>query len=177
MIAKTLSRLGIEVWKDIPEYEDLYQVSNLGNVKSLDRIDSGGRKLKGKVLKTFIRSTTYFAVTLSKNNKSKLINTHQLVAYAFLNHKSCGYKLVVNHIDINPKNNKLYNLELITQRKNANKKHIKSSSNYVGVTWRKSTCKWLAQIHINGKYKYLGLFTDEKEAAQAYQKELNKMKL
>ena len=51
MIAKTLSRLGIEVWKDIPEYEGLYQVSNLGNVKSLDRVSSNGRKLKVKVLK------------------------------------------------------------------------------------------------------------------------------
>ena len=36
MIAKTLSRLGIEVWKDIPEYEGFYQVSNLGNVRSLN---------------------------------------------------------------------------------------------------------------------------------------------
>ena len=176
MIAKTLSRLGIEVWKDIPEYEGFYQVSNLGNVKSLDRIGSDGRNLKGKVLKTFIRSKTYSAVTLSKNNKSKLINTHQLVAYAFLNHKSCGYKLVVNHIDINPKNNNLYNLEVITQRENANKKHIKSSSKYVGVSWHKNRNKWQSHIRINDKSKHLGLFTDEKEAAQAYQNELNKIK-
>ena len=51
MIAKTLSRLGIEVWKDIPEYEGFYQVSNLANVRSLDRIDERGRKLKGKIIR------------------------------------------------------------------------------------------------------------------------------
>ncbi len=177
MIAKTLSRLGIEVWKDIPEYEGFYQVSNLGNVKSLDRISSYGRKLKGKVLKAFVRNTTYFAVNLCKNNKSKLINIHQLVAIAFLNHKPCGLKLVVNHIDVNPKNNNLYNLEVITQRENANKKHVKSSSKYVGVSWHKNKNKWQSHIRINDKSKHLGLFTDEKEAAQAYQNELNKIKL
>ncbi len=177
MIAKTLSRLGIEVWKDIPEYEGFYQVSNLGNVRSLDRINSYGRKLKGKVLKAAIRNTAYFAVCLCKNNKCNLINIHQLVAIAFLNHKPCGFKLVVNHINTNPKNNNLYNLEVITQRKNSNKKHINSSSNYVGVHWNKNVKKWHSSITINGKLKYLGLFTDEKEAAQAYQNELNKIKL
>jgi len=177
MIAKLKSRLGIEVWKDIPEYEGLYQASNLGNIKSLDRINSRGQKLKGKVLKASICSPIYLGVCLYKDNKKKTITVHKLVAYAFLNHKPCGYKLVVNHIDVNPKNNKLYNLELITQRKNANKKHIKSSSNYVGVYWEKNAKKWRSSITINGKLKHLGYFTDEKEAAQVYQNELNKIKL
>lgn len=177
MIAKTLSRFGIEVWKDIPEYEGLYQVSNLGNVRGLDRLDSWGRKLKGKVLKEAITSPKYFGVGLSKNGKSKTITVHSLVAYAFLNHKPCGFKLVVNHIDTNPENNKLYNLEVITQRENSNLKHIKSSSKYVGVCWNKKIKKWQSNIVINGKLKYLGLFTDELEAAQAYQNELNKIKL
>ena len=71
MIAKTLSRLGIEVWKDIPEYEGFYQVSNLGNVRSLDRVCSRGRKLKGKVLKDALCGSGYFAVELNKNGKAK----------------------------------------------------------------------------------------------------------
>jgi len=177
MIAKTLSRLGIEVWKDIPEYEGLYQVSNLGNVKSLDRVSSKGRKVKGKVLKGAICGSPYFRVGLYKDNKMKLKNIHQLVAIAFLKHTPCGHKLVVNHIDINPKNNNLYNLEVITQRENSNKKHIKSSSKYVGVCWDKNRQKWKSAITIDGKTKYLGVFTDEKEAAQVYQNELNKIKL
>ena len=177
MIAKTLSRLGIEVWKDIPEYEGLYQVSNLGNVKSLDRIDDRGRKLKGKVLKGAICGSPYFRVNLYKDNKIKLKKIHQLVAIAFLKHTPCGHKLVVNHIDINPKNNNLYNLEVITHRKNSNRKHIKSSSKYVGVCWDKKRNKWRSNIAINGRKKHLGYFTDEKEASQVYQNELNKIKL
>tara|TARA_R110002074_G_scaffold32337_1_gene90475 strand:+ start:140 stop:673 length:534 start_codon:yes stop_codon:yes gene_type:complete len=177
MIAKLKSRLGIEVWKDIPEYEGLYQVSNLGNVRSLDRVSSKGRKVKGKVLKGAICGSPYFRVNLYKDNKIKLKNIHQLVAIAFLKHTPCGHKLVVNHIDINPKNNNLYNLEVITQRENCNKKHIKSSSKYIGVYWENSSNKWRSSIRINGKAKHLGLFTDEKEAAQAYQNELNKIKL
>lgn len=176
MTAKTLSRFGIEVWKDIPEYEGLYQVSNLGNVRSLDRVCSRGRKLKGKVLKAAFCSAGYFGVALSKNGKGKTITIHKLVAYAFLNHKPCGYKLVVNHIDINRENNNLYNLEIITQRENTNQKHIKSSSKYTGVYWNKSTKKWRSNIRINGRKKHLGYFTDEKEAAQSYQNELNKIK-
>ena len=176
MIAKTLSRLGIEVWKDIPEYEGFYQVSNLGNVRSLDRVCSRGRKLKGKVLKDALCGSGYFAVELNKNGKAKVITVHKLVAYAFLNHKPSGYKLVVNHIDINRENNNLYNLEIITQRENTNQKHIKSSSKYTGVSWDKKGKKWRSYILINGRKKHLGFFTDEKEAAQAYQNELNKLK-
>lgn len=177
MIAKTLSRLGIEVWKDIPEYEGLYQVSNLGNVRGLDRINIIGRKLKGRVLKAAICSPKYLGVSLSRDGKAKTITVHKLVAYAFLNHKSCGYKLVVNHIDTNPKNNNVTNLEIVTTRENSNQKHIKSSSKYVGVSWQKNRKKWQSHIRIDGKLKYLGLFADEKEAAQAYQNELNKIKL
>jgi len=177
MIAKTLSRLGIEVWKDIPEYEGFYQVSNLGNVRSLDRICSRGRKIKGKVLKAAFCSRGYFGVDLSKNGKGKTITIHKLVAYAFLNHKPCRHKLVVNHIDINRENNNLYNLEIITSRENTNRKHIKSSSKYTGVSWNKRVKKWRSNITINGRKKHLGYFTDEKEAAQAYQNELNKIKL
>ena len=176
MISSLLSRIGVEVWRDIPNYEGFYQVSNLGNVKSLDRIDIRGRKLKGKLLKYSLATNGYFVVELNKNGKAKTITIHKLVSYAFLNHKPCGYKLVVNHIDINRQNNNLYNLEITTSRENTNRKHIKSSSKYVGVSWNKKNRKWMSNIVINGKKKYLGLFTDEKEAAQAYQKELTKIK-
>jgi len=176
MIASLLSRINIEVWKDIPEFEGLYQVSNLGNVRSLQRVDSRGRKLKGRLLKAALCSPTYIGVNLSKNGKSKTITVHKLVAYAFLNHKPCGYELVVNHIDTNPTNNNLNNLEVTTQRKNTNRKHINSSSKYVGVCWHKKSKKWQAAIRINNKQKFLGLFENEKEASQAYINELNKIK-
>lgn len=176
MIAKTLSRLGIEVWKDIPEYEGLYQVSNLGNVRSLDRVDSLGRKVKEKVLKTPVNSRGYARVNLFLDKKPKVSKVHSLVARAFLNHKPCGMKIIVDHIDNNSLNNNLYNLQLITQRENCSKDK-KGTSKYTGVSWSKYRNSWVAHIKINGVQKNLGKFTDEKEAAQAYQNELNKIKL
>ena len=176
MIAKKLSRLGVEVWKDIPEYEGLYQVSNLGNVRSLDRVSSIGRKLKGKTLKNGLCGSGYCVVSLFKNGKSKTKTIHKLVSIAFLNHTPCGFELVVNHIDRNRVNNNLYNLEIITQRENSNKKHIKSSSKYTGVSWNKKSKKWESRIVINRRKKNLGSFTDEKEAAKVYQNKLNKIK-
>ncbi|MDB4397739.1 NUMOD4 domain-containing protein, partial [Akkermansiaceae bacterium] len=67
MIAKTLSRIGVEVWKDIPEYEDLYQVSNLGNVRSLNF----NKTKKVKLLKKSLNSNGRYRVGLSKNGKSQ----------------------------------------------------------------------------------------------------------
>ena len=170
MIAKTLSRLGIEVWKDIPEYEGLYQVSNLGNVKSL-------KYNKVRLMKMPLDSYGRAGITLRLNNKQKWSRIHILVAKAFLKHKPCGHKIVVDHIDNNPLNNKLYNLQLITQRENTSKDKKGFTSKYTGVSFYKKTGKWICHIKIDGKVKHLGYFTDEKEAAQVYQNELNKIKL
>ena len=97
---------------------------------------------------------------------------HQLVAESFLNHKRCGMKLVVNHIDFDKTNNKLDNLEIVTTRENTNQKHLKSYSNFTGVSWNKRANKWIASIKINNKNKYLGYYSNELEASKAYQKEL-----
>ena len=72
----------------------------------------------------------------------------------------------------NKTNNKLDNLEIVTQRENSNQKHLKSSSKYIGVSWSKSRNKWVALIYLNGKHKNLGRFNDELEASKAYQKAL-----
>lgn len=166
-----------EIWKDIPEYEGFYQVSNLGRVKSVKRkikIRAGVYvTLKELFLKPSVDGGGYYQVILNKKSKRKTIKVHKLVSMAFLNHKPCGYKLVVNHIDFNKLNNRLDNLEIVTQRENANLKHIKSTSKYVGVCWNKFRNKWVSYIKINGKLKYLGLFKCELQAHQAYQKALN----
>jgi len=172
MIAKTLSRLGIEVWKDIPEFEGLYQASNLGNIRSLNYKKTG----KSNVLKTPVNSRGRKICTLYFNGKKNSFYTYVLVAYSFLNHKPKTSKLVIDHIDNNKENDKLFNLQIITVRENTSKDR-KGISKHIGVTWHKATNKWMAQIQINGNKKYLGVFTDEKEAAQAYQNELNKIKL
>jgi hypothetical protein len=123
----------MELWKKIEGFED-YQVSNLGNVKSF-------KFGKEKFLKQS-KTNGYFHVSCFKDGKQKKFNIHQLVAIAFLKHKPCGMNLVVNHKDFNKENNNVDNLELVTQRENANHKHIKSSSQYCGVTWWKERKKW-----------------------------------
>jgi hypothetical protein len=157
-----------EVWKDIKNYEGLYQVSNLGRVKSL----KCGRE---KIMKDVDNGAGYYRLSLTKDGEQKPNSVHVLVAEAFLNHTSRGHKLVVNHIDFDRTNNNVDNLEIVTQRENANQKHMKSTSKYVGVTWNKPSKKWLARIRINGKLKHLGCFTDELEASLAYQEELKKV--
>jgi len=150
----------LEIWKTIPNFE-YYQVSNLGRVKSL-------KFGKERILKAGIDHGGYSLVILSLNGKTKSITLHKLVAMAFLNHNPCGMKLVINHINFNRLDNSLSNLEIISQRENCNKKHLKSSSKYTGVFWNKLRNKWITRIQINGKNKHLGYFTNEEDASEAY---------
>ena len=165
----------MEEFRDIKDYEGRYQVSNLGRVKSLARKSFTGKLLTEKILKPSLDRGGYFYIGLNKNGKPKTKRVHQLVAMAFLDHTPCGYKLIVNHKNFIRHDNRAENLELDTQRNNTNQKHIKSSSEYVGVNWSKSKEKWMASIYINGKSKYLGYFTCELEASKAYQKALNEI--
>lgn len=106
----------MEEWRDIPGYEGLYQVSNLGRVKSLFRyrVSKGGcycpvvEKIKAQKL----TKDGYFETTLCKNKQLKSIRVHRLVAQAFIPNPN-NYS-VINHIDENPKNNKVENLEWCT---------------------------------------------------------------
>ena len=166
MIAKLLSRVGIEVWKTIPNFES-YQVSNLGNVRSL-------KYGKERILKKPIGGGGYLQVSIYINKKYSKRTINQLMAIAFLNHKPSGHKMVVDHIDTNKLNNKLYNLQVITNRENLSKDR-KGTSKYTGVFLAKGRDKWRAAININGKRKHLGCFFNEKEASQAYQNELKNL--
>jgi hypothetical protein len=165
-----------EIWKDVPGYEGIYQVSDMGNVKSLSReVLRNGKYpiiIKEKILKPVLNSNGYLILGLSKNGFIKKITVHTLVAMVFLNHKPDGtHKIVVDHINNNKLDNRLVNLQLISQRENSSKDKKGGTSKYVGV--RSSAInKWRAEITINGKLKYLGTFTDEYEAHLAYQKAL-----
>lgn len=107
-----------EIWKDIRDYEGIYQVSNLGRVKSFDIKDKLGRIRKGRVLKGCKNTKGYLLVNLYKNNMGcgKLI--HRLVAQAFIPNPE--NKPQVNHIDENKTNNMVSNLEWSTSKENNN---------------------------------------------------------
>tara|TARA_R110002167_G_scaffold104947_2_gene270235 strand:+ start:83 stop:598 length:516 start_codon:yes stop_codon:yes gene_type:complete len=171
MINILLSRIGVEVWKNIPGFKN-YQVSNLGNVKSLNYRKTG----KTKLLIKYYNNRFRYSVNLYKQGKTySNRNIAVLVAQAFLKHKPNGHKIVVDHINNIPTNDKLYNLQLITQRENLTKDK-KGTSKYVGVCWDKSCNRWKSWIYLNGKKKYLGRFKSQKKASQAYQNALKNIK-
>ena len=101
-------------WKDIPGYEGLYQVSNLGEIKSLNYRNTG----KEKIIKPRKNKGGYLRVVLCKNGKQKDFLVHRLVAVAFIpNHNNYNQ---VNHKDENPSNNNVNNLEWCTSKYNSN---------------------------------------------------------
>ena len=107
----------IEIWKEIPNYEG-YQVSNLGRVKSLERIDALGHRLKEKILKPQINSSGYYRIQLHKQSIRKFYMVHRLVWEAFNGQIPEGYE--INHLDERPVNNALSNLSLVTHKENIN---------------------------------------------------------
>ena len=104
-----------EIWKDVVGYEGLYQVSNLGRVKSLERLDKNNHPVKEKILKQACDGVGkgYLYVNLGRMGRGKI---HRLVAEAFI--PNPYNKPEVNHIDGNTKNNRVDNLEWVTHQEN-----------------------------------------------------------
>lgn len=105
-----------EIWKNVNEYEELYQVSNLGNVKRIRFINFRSNYLKNKLLKPIKHKNGYLVVGLTKNGKTKIKAIHRLVAQTFIDNPK--NKKYVNHIDGNKQNNKVDNLEWCTPSEN-----------------------------------------------------------
>src|SRR5699024_1219013 len=113
----------IEIWKDIPDYEEYYQVSNMGRVRSKDRyiyLKQNGDNIlkKGRILKTNKVSFDYLQVSLYKDKKRRSFYVSNLVMLAFVGEKPKGYE--VNHINENKDDNRLDNLEYLTSKENNN---------------------------------------------------------
>lgn len=101
-----------EIWKDIKDYEGLYQVSNLGKIRSLDRYRYNGISYyiqKGKILKLQDDKNGYKVINLYKDKKVKNFKVHRIVAQAFIPNPE--NKEQINHIDGNKNNNQITNLE------------------------------------------------------------------
>lgn len=156
----------MEIWRDIKGYEGIFYISNLGNCKRKFTYSDG--RVKYKKLKGYIAVRGYRCYVIRANGLKKTRTVHQLVAEAFLNHEPCGYKLVVDHIDNNPLNNRLDNLQVITHRENTSKDKTGGTSRYIGVSFDSKRNKYIAQCYHNGKNIYLGSFKTEIEASKVY---------
>lgn len=124
----------MEIWKDIKDYEGLYQISNLGNVRSIPRkvkqFNNGVEietLYKGKILKPH-KCGKYLSVHLSKNGNAKWKTIHRLVAQAFIEKvNGCN---IVNHLDNNTHNNMATNLEWTTYKGNMQHSTKQNSMHY-----------------------------------------------
>lgn len=106
----------LEVWKGIPDYEDHYQVSNIGRVRSI-------KKNNPRLLKPTDNGNGYLYFTMSIKSKLKKISVHRAVCLAF--YGVPDEKMVCNHKNHNTKDNKVENLEWVTQKENLLWNHIK----------------------------------------------------
>ena len=156
-----------EILLDIPGYEGIYQVSNLGYITN-----------GAKALKTYRINSGYECLKLQKNGVIKSVLLHRVVAELFCSNPDG--KPEVNHIDGNKSNCSASNLEWVTPSEN--KKHalatglkiynlpskgkkIGKLSKYFNVTWDKTREKWVGCVRVNKKNHFAKRFNSEEEAA------------
>lgn len=119
-----------EIWKHINGYEQFYMISNLGRVKSIAYVHEigrdQGRKRKiiqrEKILKPWNNGNGYLVVSLNDGNKRKNRYVHRLVAEHFIDNPNNAP--VINHIDYDKNNNRVDNLEWVTQKENTHHSSI-----------------------------------------------------
>jgi len=166
-----------EIWKDVPGWEGLYIVSNIGNVKGLERKVWNGVGFFDLMPKTFSHYPDrrgYIKAQFTRNFTTRTYGIHQLVAMAFLGHDPEGC-MVVDHINGVPYDNRVENLRIVSHRFNVCVGYRKTDTTrkhqYMGIS-QASSGRWVARITINRKTKHIGTFDTDKEAGEAYQKAL-----
>lgn len=164
----------MEQWRDVCGYEGIYQVSDLGRVKSLNR-PSNARNgkikiIKGRILNQRQTPSGYVRVSLCKNGLAKDHYIHRIVAESFIGPSD----LAVDHINSVKTDNMLSNPRYVSNRENSTYHFLKqnTTSKHIGVCFNKKEKKWESAITIRGKKKFLGLFKNENDAADAYQNAL-----
>jgi hypothetical protein len=168
----------MEIFKDIKGYEGCYQISNLGNIKSLEKTWKSGKKLirykPDTILKPSKNRGGYLIVALNNNGFRKSYSVHRLVCYTFL-HES---NLLIDHINGIKDDNRIINLRYCTSRENqsfSNVKRNNETSKFTGVGYVKKTNLWRSRIFVNKKSIFLGTYKTEIEAINAYKQKLNNL--
>lgn len=156
------------IWAPVAGFEEAYEVSACGMVRSLDRIVETERRkaqrLNGRNLKPGVASTGYFSVALCKDGVRRSYNVHELVAAAFIGKRPARFD--IDHINGDRKDNRVENLRYVPHRVNArNITKVNAKSGALGVYWNAG--KWAAQIVLAGKKHCLGRFETVEAASEA----------
>ena len=166
----------IEEWRPVVNYNGVYEISNLGILRSLDRdaaYSNTIRRYKGTIIKPSLGTYGYLICSICNNGISSTRQIHQLVAEAFLGHIPDGDMLVVDHINGDKLDNRAVNLRIVTTRENTStcfrKNKGKYTSRYVGVNWHKGHEKWQSRITYSQKSYNLGFYDSELDASNSYQ--------
>lgn len=115
-----------EIWKPIPDYEGLYEISDFGNIKSLKRY----RVPKDKIIKPYADTSGHMQVSLYKDGIERKIYVHKMVAFVYMGHVTDGTTtLVIDHIDEDKTNNRRDNFQIISHRENLQKHYTLNKKN------------------------------------------------
>jgi hypothetical protein len=164
-----------EIWKDIPNYEGIYQVSNFGNFKSYERIVFYNNKKairKSKILNLRESKAGYLYTVFSVNKERKTIKPHRIVAKVFVDNplnKPC-----VNHINGIKTDNRVENLEWVTHSENT--KHAFNNGLKKGISGEKSH---YSKIKLNDVFDIRNSNLSTKELSEKYkisQSQINRIK-
>lgn len=155
--------LPYEVWRDVKDYEGFYQVSNLGNIRMLDRYikcRGGVRFVKCCELDITVNNHNYCVVGLNDGKKNKQYRVHRLVAEAFI--PNPDNKPYIDHINTIKTDNRVQNLRWVTPKENSNNQltiqHLSDSQKGEKAYWYGKTgknhpeCKSVLQFDLNGNF-------------------------
>jgi len=166
-VCEETGELLTEEWRDVPEYENLYQASNLGRAKSLGSIKVYKR---GGIIRHPVRilvqtiSGKYLSVGFYKNRKRHQGFMQVVMAETFLGIKTTR-EHIADHIDNNPLNNVLWNIQVITHRENCSKDKV-NSNGFTGT--HKDKNKFRAMIDFKNVRYSLGSFYSPIDAHKTY---------
>jgi hypothetical protein len=162
-----------EIYKDIPGFEGKYQVSNFGNIKTIERVtifkDGRERHYENKVLISTPDLKGYPKIRLQNFNPKygSTRRVHSLVWETFGDGTTISFPdRVIDHIDRNKKNNHINNLRIVSNRENTYNR--KGNLEFIGVRKNKKSNNYSCRIGFNYKDYHLGTFKTQEEAFERY---------
>lgn len=157
--------VAVEEWRQIPEWEGVYEASSLGRIR---RIARGPSTQPGHILAPQPTGRGYLQVSLSKGKKKKNLKVSRLVAAAFFGHRVDVHQ--IDHINGCRTDNRADNLRVATQPENSRnrKPNANNTLKVKGVSFHKRSKRYVARIQINKCRINLGEFRSVEDAVAAY---------